>query len=156
MTQNIPSGEKFYWVVVADEAKATFYAQETKRSPLRELYSLDNATARKKTAGLISDRGGRSFDSEGRGRHTMTKEKNDPKKQAAIAFAKKIIERIVTAKQNDNCRDYALIAAPGFLGLLRHALAIAGIFDPYISIDKDLVGQDIKFIEKKLLERVAR
>jgi len=55
--------EKTYWIIVADEAQAIFYTRNARRSPLLELLSLENETGRKKTGDIISDRGGRSFDS---------------------------------------------------------------------------------------------
>ena len=141
---------KSYWVVVADESRAIFYARDTKRSPLSEMFQLENTVARKKTSSQISDRGGRSFDSHGQGRHTMTKEKTDPKKHVAVAFAKEIAGRIAKARHDGSCRDYSLVAAPRFLGILRDALEIAGHADALLTIDKDMVGQDTAVIEKLL------
>lgn len=142
--------KKKYWVIVADESQATIYTRETIRGSLREISTLKNESARKKIGDLISDRGGRSFDSKGSGRHTMTREKTDPKKQAAIMFARRIVDRIAKAKHDGTCRDFALIAAPRFLGLLRDALETAGNIAPYLTIDKDIVGRDIAVIEQLL------
>ena len=75
MKPQASNSEKVFWVVVADEAKAIIYARATKRGPLREVFSLANETAHMKTEELISDSGGRSFDSKGKGRHTMSNEK---------------------------------------------------------------------------------
>ena len=150
MASGTSASEKTYWVIVADESKADFYTHDTTRGPLRELITLENETARKKIGDLISDRSGRSFDSKGQGRHTMTAEKSDPKKQAAIIFAKQIADRITKARHSGVCRDFALIAAPRFLGLLRDALTTTGNIAPYLSIDKDIVGQEIAVIEKLL------
>jgi protein required for attachment to host cells len=148
----VPPGQKSYWVVVADESRAIFYARDKKRSPLSELFQLENEVARQKTASQISDRGGRSFDSHGQGRHTMAREKTDPKKHAAIAFAKDIAGKIASARYAGSCRDYSLVVAPRFLGLLRDALEIAGYAESLQSIDKDMVGQDTAIIEKLLNE----
>lgn len=142
------------WVIVADEAQAIVYAQTTRRTPLSEFFSLQNEMARKKDLDLKSDRDGRSFDSFGQGRHSMTKEKADPKTHAATVFAKEIADRISRAMHDGQCRSYALVAAPKFLGLLRTALSTAGVTDPYIAIDKELVGQDTAVIQQ-LLEREA-
>ena len=150
MASTTSLSKKKYWVVVADESQAIIYTQDTTRAPLREISTLENGAARKKIGDLISDRGGRSFDSKGQGRHAMAREKTDPKKQAAIIFAKMIADRIAKAKHNGTCRDFALIAAPRFLGLLRDALETMGKIAPYLAIDKDLVGQDIAVIEKLL------
>ena len=145
--------QKSNWVVVADESRAIFYAWDKKYSPLRELTQLENEVARQKTSSLISDRGGRSFDSHGQGRHTMTNEKTDPKQHAAIVFAKEIAGRVAVGRQEGSCRDYALVAAPRFLGLLRDALETAGHSDPLLTIDKGVVGQDPAVIEKLLNEK---
>jgi protein required for attachment to host cells len=144
------AGDRTYWVVVADESNAIVYARDTRSGPLRELFSLDNEAARKKTSQLISDSGGRSFDSFGKGRHTMTNEKAGPKKTAAAVFAKRIAERIATVMHEGSCRGFALIAAPRFLGVLRHAISIATTAVPYAAIDKEVVSQDKEVIEKLL------
>ncbi len=151
MTAQISSAAAPYWaVVVADEASALFYARDSLSGPMRELFSLDNETARKKTEQLISDRGGRSFDSFGKGRHTMGHEKADPKKIAAMAFAKQIAAHIAKGLHDGSCRGFALVAAPRFLGVLREAISIATTVEPYATVDKEVVGQDTAVIEKLL------
>ncbi len=138
---------KLHWIVVANRSRAIFYAKENKHSPLRKILSIDNAAAREKMSNLTSDRSGRSFDSHGQGRHALTDEKSDVKKQADTAFAADIAQRIVSAKTDGSCTDFALIAAPRFLGKLRDALSTHSNMVPEFSVDKDIVGKDIKFIE---------
>jgi protein required for attachment to host cells len=150
MTPQASSIEKFFWVVVADESKAIVYERITKSGPLREIFSLDNETARMKTEQLISDSGGRSHDSKGKGRHTMANEKVDPKKHAALIFAKQIAERIGRVTHDGSCRGYALIAAPKFLGLLRDAVSAATSVEPYATVDKQVVGRDTDVIDRLL------
>lgn len=144
------SGEKLYWVVVADESKAIVYGRDSLSGPLRELFSVNNDVARKKMDDLISDSGGRSFDSQGKGRHTMSGEQSDPQKVAALAFAKQIAERIAQTMHDGSCRGFALIAAPRFLGVLRKAISVATTAEPYATVDKEVVNQDIAVIEKLL------
>ena len=144
--------KKTTWVIVADESAATVYVRKSRRGQLTELFNLTNEVGRKKIGDLISDRGGRSFDSQGQGRHTMAKEKTGPKKHAAIAFAKKIANRINKAIHDGTCDEIALIAAPRFLGVMRDALAVAGKVNPVLTIDKEMVGQDTAVIEKLLAE----
>jgi len=141
---------KTTWVIVADESAAMVYARKARRGPLIELFTLTNETARKKLGELISDRGGRSFDSHGQGRHTMVKEKSGPKKRAAKAFAKDIAKRINKAVQDGSCDEFALISAPRFLGVLRDALGKAGTVRPALTIDKEMAAQDVAAIEKLL------
>jgi protein required for attachment to host cells len=151
MTPQASSAAAPYWaVVVADESSAIVYARDSLSGPLRELFSLYNDTARKKTDQLISDSGGRSFDSYGKGRHTMGHEKADPKKIAAMAFAKQIAGRIAKGVYDGSCRGFALVAAPRFLGVLRDAVAIATTVEPYATVDKEVVGKDTEVIEKLL------
>ena len=150
MTPQGSNSEKVFWVVVADESNAIVYARNTRSGPLRKVFSLDNEAARLKTEQLIRDSGGRSFDSKGKGRHTMTSEKSDPKKHAASMFAKQIAERIGKVMHDGRCRGFALVAAPRFLGVLRDAVSVATSAEPYATVDKDVVGQDTTVIERLL------
>jgi len=148
MTNASLHADKSYWIVVADESRANIYTREARSAPLVELLSLENETGRKKTGEIISDRGGRSFDSVGAGRHTMAAEKTDPKKHAATAFAKQIAERIGKVTHDGSCRGYALIAAPRFLGMLRDATSKKCNVEPFKTVDKDVVGQDAAVLQK--------
>jgi protein required for attachment to host cells len=49
-----------------------------------------------------------------------------------------------------NCRGFALVAAPRFLGVLRSAISVATTAEPYATVDKEVVGQDEAVIEKLL------
>jgi protein required for attachment to host cells len=150
MTSQSSSSEKFFWVVVADEASAIVYDRTTKSGPLREVFSMANEAARMKNEQLISDSGGRSYDSKGKGRHTIANEKVDPKKHAALLFAKEIAEHVGKVMHDGSCRGFALIAAPKFLGILREAVSAATSVEPYATVDKQVVGQDTAVIEKLL------
>ena len=150
MISDLLLNKKSSWVIVADESAATIYAREARRAPLSELTQLSNETGRKKAGDLISDRGGRSFDSHGQGRHTMMKEQSGPKKRAAVAFAKDIASRVTNAVRDGACDEIVLIAEPRFLGVLRDALDMAGTINPAVTIDKEMVGRDAADIEKLL------
>lgn len=129
-----------YCFVVADEARAIIYGAATRRGDLQELHSMENQTVRRKTEQLISDKGGRSFDSHGQGRHTLIREKSDPKRHASAMFAKDIVQWLSAAKHKGACRGFALVAAPRFLGVLRDELASTSIGEPFLTINKDIVG----------------
>ncbi|MGI9238191.1 MAG: host attachment protein [Woeseiaceae bacterium] len=143
---SLSSGKK-YWIVVADESRAEIYTRDARRAPLAKILSLENATSRMKTGEIISDRGGRSYDSIGTGRHTMAAEKANPKKHASTIFANQIAERIGKVTHDGSCRGYALIAAPRFLGMLRDSTSRKCRFEPFKTIDKDVVGQDPTFLQ---------
>ncbi len=146
----MPPSTKHYLVVVADESRAVLYSHETLSGPLSQLTELDNEAARMKTEDLITDRGGRSFDSHGQGRHTMTGGKYGPKHHAAEVFAKQIAERIASSTHKGTCRGFALVAAPRFLGMLRDALSSSTKAEPWTSVDKDVVGRDAAIIRDLL------
>ncbi len=139
------------WVIVADESAAIIYERKSRRGGLVELFRLSNKAGRKSAGELLADRGGRSYDSHGQGRHTMAKEKVDPKKQLAIVFAKKIAKRISSAVRDGKCDEIVLIATPRFLGVLRDAFSRAGgNVEPVLSLDKEMVDKDVAAIEKLL------
>ncbi|MGI9265490.1 MAG: host attachment protein [Gammaproteobacteria bacterium] len=137
-------------MVVADESKAIVYTRDSRSGPLTEAFSLANEVARMKTSELISDSGGRSFDSKGKGRHTMTNERDDAKAHAAQQFARDIAVRIAKVVHDGSCRGFALVAAPRFLGELRSAISHATNEEPYATVDKDVVGKDTATIETLL------
>jgi protein required for attachment to host cells len=150
MITPIPADDRRYLVVVADEYRAIFYARDTMTGPLRKLRTFTNETARMKTGELLSDRGGRSFDSHGQGRHTMGGDRDSPQQQLAKAFAKDLVEVIAAESHKGTCRGYAVIAAPRFLGLLRQEFSGSIRDEPYATVAKDVVGQDEAVIEKLL------
>lgn len=141
-----PLGAKSYWVVVADEYRATIFAREKRFSPLQEIESLQNDTAREKDRDLVSDRSGRSFDSRGKGRHAMGGEETGAKAQSYLVFAKEIAERVSSAKRRGSFDRLVVVAAPRFLGVLRPALMSAGV-DPERSLDKEVTGREPAFIQ---------
>jgi len=140
-------GDRFL-VVVADESRAIIYGRETRRAALHELDRLENSVARKKGIELISDRTGRAFDSFGAGRHGLGKERQDPKRHSAEAFARQVADRIELYRQSGNCIDYTIVAAPRFLGMLRRALARTSCPAPAATIDKDVTGFDAAAIQQ--------
>lgn len=150
MPAAIPAADKYYLVVVADEARALIYTRDTLYGPLKMERTLSNDAARMKTGDLISDRGGRSFDSHGQGRHTMGGEKAGPKQHVATVFAKTIAEYVAEDMQSGRCRGFALIAAPRFLGELRRQIRTLVKAEPYATVDKALVGSDESVIENLL------
>jgi len=151
MAATISPADKHYLVVVADEASAVFYTRDRLHGPLQKWRTFSNDAARMKTGKLIADRGGRSFDSYGKGRHTMTSEKAGPKQHIATVFAKRIAEGILADTQSGHCRGFALIAAPRFLGELRSEISKLTTEEPYATVAKEVVGSDEAVI-KRLLE----
>ena len=57
----------------------------------------------------------------------------------------------VRAHQAGLCKDFALIAPPKFLGVLRARLDSQHHFAPTLTIDKNLVRHDVADVEASLL-----
>jgi protein required for attachment to host cells len=128
------------WIVVANNAKARIFTlapraprfkdpeelqyvtQELPPSRLVEVEALHHPEARLKSQSIDADRPGRSFESAGKKRHAMTREV-DPKKQEAIAFARRVADRLESARREGQVERLILVAAPEFLGLLRADLS---------------------------------
>lgn len=154
MTQPAGKYKSAYWIVVADQSIGEFYFRNKKNSPLQRVFIMRNDAGQKKLIDLTSDREGRSFDSHGPGRHSLTKEKTDAKKHESQLFANQIVDRITAAKQRNEFSELVLIAAPRFLGTLRKSLSSIHGIPTYLSINKDVVGQDTAVIEKLLAENM--
>lgn len=143
-----------HWVVVADEGHANVFGRETEKAPLELLFELDNETARMKGSELTSDRGGRSFDSGGQGRHAM-EPSSEPHREAAMRFAGDLMSAVENAHHAGLCKDFALIAPPRFLGVIRARLDGRHHFAPSVTIVKDLVQHDVSDIEASLRDHDA-
>ena len=143
-----------HWVVVADEGHANVFGRESAKAPLELLFELDNETARMKGSDLASDRGGRSFDSGGQGRHTM-EPSSEPHREAALRFAGDLMSAVENAHHAGLCKDFALIAPPRFLGVIRARLDSRHHFAPAVTIVKDLVQHDVADIEASLRDHDA-
>ncbi len=150
MTNSAEHVEKAYWVIVADESSATLYARPSRRGDLEKVLTLRNEEGRKKTGEILADRGGRSFDSFGKGRHTMAREKAGPKTHIAEQFAKQIAEQIGDIVRRGACRGYSLVAPPKFLGILRDAVYRNCKLEPMTTIDKELVGLSVDDLRRYL------
>jgi protein required for attachment to host cells len=124
------------WVLVADSSRARLLNLEKNRS-LTEVEAFVCPEERLREQDLTSDRGGRSFDSRGGGRHGM-EPVTSQREQLAIEFAKQIAERLDGLRSSGAMDQLVLIAAPTFLGHLRAKLSGETEHLIALSIDKDL------------------
>lgn len=129
------------WVVAAESSRARIFSLENRIAPLRAVDDLSNPVARTHERDLISDRPGRSFDSGGEGRHSMEPQV-DPKHHEAVAFAKRINERLEQGRTKGDFEELILIAPPEFLGILRQNLNGNTVKHVTKTIAKHLVQKD--------------
>ena len=142
-----PTMKSAYWVLVADEYQARIFSREKRTSDLVEQASFENPVARMKTGDVMADRGGRSFDSKGQGRHSMGSDKANPKTASYPAFAKELAQAISIDQRAEKFARLIVVAAPRFLGVLRPALRAAGVKTEK-TIDKAIAGHDATAIRK--------
>jgi protein required for attachment to host cells len=108
------------WVVVADSGSARIFTADTPLDRLTEKEDYAHSEARVSESKLVSDRQGRTKDSQGR-RHAFSAE-TSPREAEARAFARLLAGRLQTARTRGDLERLLLIAAPEFLGLLRASL----------------------------------
>jgi protein required for attachment to host cells len=141
------------WIAVADSAGCRLFAADGPSGPLREIEDLSHPEARLPERDLVSDLPGRAFDSKGAGRHAMEVQVS-PKKQEAINFAGRVVQRLEAGRTKNEFDKLALVAAPEFLGLLREKL------NPQLralvvhELGKNLVREDARAIRASLPEKL--
>lgn len=129
------------WVVVADAARARFFAvrdnsgayrgseafpssQPAPKGELEEVTSLSNSAARLADADLETDRPGSTSERKGDGMHAY-EPPNSVRDVEAKRFARDVVEQLDQARQQGKMDRFYLLAAPDFLGLLRDAMGKA-------------------------------
>ena len=141
------------WVVVLDSAQARIFAADTPMGSLAEMGNLVHGEGRLRNQDLISDDGGRAFDSQGSGRHGM-EPKTDAKTQEQINFAVEIGKYLKQHHQNAGFRRLYLVAPPAMMGCLRDHLG-KGIQSTLVgSLDKNLAQLGPEDIRSHLPEKL--
>lgn len=134
-------------IVVADQSEARFYDAEHRDSELRLVGALTDPQAHLHDRDFKSDRPGRVYDhAAGAGRrgataHHGTGGERTPRKHEAQIFARRIAAQIQTAYRQNEFDRLILMAAPGFLGLLRQALPVSIAATVTGEVGKNLVRE---------------
>lgn len=136
------------WVVVAHRAGARIF-EHTGPSALRLVEDIAHEQGRMKSSELESDSPGTSFSRQGPGRHPMPKEESAHERVAAN-FARDLAGRLDAGRKGNRFEGIVLVAEPGFLGMLRHALdgQTAGLVSG--SVSKDLAHAAVHELPKYL------
>lgn len=141
------------WILAANSGNATLFAADSPTAPLTEIETFDNPEARAKEMTLTSDRPGRSFDSQGEGRHAMAVEV-EPKEQEQIRFAKLIADRLEQGRTDNAFERLVVVAAPAFLGRLRANFGAPLSSRVSLEIDKDYTALRPEALRAQLPERL--
>ncbi|MFY9974520.1 MAG: host attachment protein [Chromatiaceae bacterium] len=136
------------WILVADASRARIFAAEKALSPLEEIRALTSPEGRLHEGDLVSDKGGRDRN-PGVGAHGFNVE-DEHKQDNAERFAAQVCHELEAARNAGEFRKLYVVAAPGFLGMLRRHQSsplrqmVAG------EVDKNLSTQDPASIRKCL------
>jgi len=137
------------WVVSANSSRATLYTAKSPIAPLELQFQLNHPEARMKSSELVSDRAGRTFDSQGQGRHAM-EQRVDPHEHERELFAREVAQQLESLRSRHAIDELVLVAAPAFLGELRAALSdpLKALISKEIS--KDYTGLDATQLRSRL------
>jgi protein required for attachment to host cells len=141
-------------IVVADQSEARFYDAEHRDSGLQPAGGLTDPLAHLHDRDFKSDRPGRVYDHasaqgsrRGATAHHGTGGERRPRKHEAELFARRIAAQVQTGYQQHEFDRLILMAAPGFLGVLRQALPAAISAVVVGEVGKDLVHEAAKAVE---------
>jgi protein required for attachment to host cells len=134
-------------IVACSAAKARFWLSESRFGDWRPLTELHNERATRHESNFVSDRPGRSFDIVGGGRHAMSPQVSR-KEQEALRFAREVATYLNNAIANNEATQLVLLAAPGFLGLLRSELSDASLRAVALAEPRNLTDIDEDKIKK--------
>lgn len=109
-----------HWVVVADEARARFFAGDDLLKDLVELHDFVHPPARLADRDLKSDRPGRL--SKGQGRRTSADPRTTPEAVEAGRFARVVASSLLDGHREGRFDRVVIVAPPRFLGVLRAEL----------------------------------
>lgn len=138
------------WFVVADEGRARVFERAQPGAALQELKELRDELAHARGAELQRDAKGRLY---GKGERFMghtAEPETDPHRKEARKFARQIAHLLEQARNERRYDRVFIVAAPAFLGVLRHELpesvrkVVAG------ELDQDLVNLDTHKLEQRL------
>jgi protein required for attachment to host cells len=136
------------WVVVADSGSARIFKADSPTGPLQELADFTHPEALVEERQLVSDRAGRTRDSQGRA-HSYEGEES-PRAHEAKAFAKMLGDEICLARAKGDFDRLLLVAAPRFLGRLRAALDDETRKRIDSELPNDLVDMSVEEIRARL------
>ena len=143
------------WIVVADSARARIFKPAALGRALEQVQELLHPSSRAHERELTTDRPGRSFDSEGPGRHAMS-ENVSPKEHEAWKLCKELADEIEKARAQGRFDRLVLVAAPSFLGELRKTLSDQTMRLVVGDMDSNLASMDAANILEHLPEGICK
>ena len=127
------------WVLVAHRGGARLFENKGPGKGLNLLHDIPHPEGRLKNKDIGADKPGRSFDSRGQSRHSLSSEQ-EPTAHVAEQFAKPLSTLLDDGRNQQRYSKLVLVAEPRFLGSLRAALSSPTAAMVTASLGKDLGG----------------
>ena len=125
------------WILVAHRGGARVFENKGPGKGLNLLHDIPHPEGRLKNKDIGADKPGRSFDSLGQGRHSLSTEQ-EPTAHVAVQFAKQLCTMLDDGRSQQRYGKLVLVAEPRFLGNLRAALSNSTATLVTATLDKDL------------------
>ncbi len=127
------------WVLVAHRGGARVFENKGPGKGLDLLHDIPHPEGRLKNKDIGADKPGRSFDSRGQGRHSLSSEQ-EATEHLAEQFAKHLGTLLDDGRHRQRYSKLVLVAEPRFLGSLRAALSSSTAALVTATLGKDLGG----------------
>jgi protein required for attachment to host cells len=126
------------WVLIADGANAKVYQFSEEEPKLQAVKDVSFNIDLPRTHDIVSDRPGRSFESQGRTRHAKSS-RSDPHRELKRNLARKIADALKSSLTAKRYNKLVLVAPPVTLGDLRDALAKSVLARVIDEVAQDLI-----------------
>lgn len=137
------------WILVAHRGGARVFENKGPGKGLNLLHDIRHPEGRLKNKDIGADKPGRSFDSRGQGRHSLSSEQ-EPTAHLAEQFAKQLSSLLEEGRNQQRYGKLVLVAEPRFLGNLRAVLSPPTAALVSAAVDKGLGGVEPHDMPKHL------
>lgn len=127
------------WILTANRSSASLFESDWPGKSMRRLQDISHPQGQMQNREINTDKPGRSFDSVGQGRHSMSP-KQEPTEHIAQQFALNLAELLNKGRLTHAYDKLVIVAGPKFLGILRAAL------------DKNTASLVVQTVNKELLD----
>ena len=129
--------KKDKWILVADSGRARIFEVDRKTHRLNRAPLFELAQQVPASRDISRDRPGRTFESQGEGRHAKV-QPTDPHRHLKSLFAHELAEKLDEERKKNAYRHLVVVAPPQMLGDLRKELDEQVRKMIVLEIDKDL------------------
>jgi protein required for attachment to host cells len=141
------------WILVAHRGGARLFENKGPGKGLNLLHDIPHPAGRLKNKDIGADKPGRSIDSHGPGRHSLSSEQ-EPTAHVTEQFAKQLSTMLDNGRHQQLYGKLVLVAEPRFLGSLRAALSTPTAALVTATVGKDLGGVGLHNMPKHLTDTI--